>query len=116
MGCETSRLPHFVGSLLTDSGEVVSFTLQLSYTVVHHEMPHSPYSVSRLKFEPYTPSPKYRVFKKQLYSVNPNVTVWRVLRKRSHLKAYKLYVDQSVERRVVCTPVSVNVFLTLSTP
>jgi hypothetical protein len=28
--------------------------------------------------------------KKELYNSIPNVTVWRVLRKRWHLKAYKL--------------------------
>jgi hypothetical protein len=32
----------------------------------------------------------YSVFKKELYSDIPNVTAWRVLRKRLHLKAYKL--------------------------
>jgi hypothetical protein len=34
----------------------------------------------------------YRVFKKELYNVIPNVAVWRVLRKRLHLKAYKLSI------------------------
>jgi hypothetical protein len=32
------------------------------------------------------------VFQKQLYNGIPNVTVWRVLRKRLHLKAYKLFI------------------------
>jgi hypothetical protein len=31
---------------------------------------------------------QYKVFQKELYNVIPNVTVWRVLRKRLHLKAY----------------------------
>jgi hypothetical protein len=34
----------------------------------------------------------YRVFRKELYSGIPNVTMWRVLRKRLHLKAYKLAI------------------------
>jgi hypothetical protein len=41
----------------------------------------------------------YSVFQKELYNCIPNVTLWRVLRKRLH----------------VCTPVSVNVFITLAT-
>jgi hypothetical protein len=32
---------------------------------------------------------KYRVFKKELYYVTPNITVWGVLRKLLHLKAFK---------------------------
>jgi hypothetical protein len=32
------------------------------------------------------------VFQKELYSGIPNVTVWSVLRKRLHLKAYKLSI------------------------
>jgi hypothetical protein len=31
-GCETSRLPHFLDSRLTDGGEVVSLTHQLPFT------------------------------------------------------------------------------------
>jgi hypothetical protein len=38
----------------------------------------------------------YRVFQKELYNGIPNVTVWRVLRKRLHLKAYKLSTVQGV--------------------
>jgi hypothetical protein len=38
------------------------------------------------------------MFQKQLYSGIPNVTVWRVLRKRLYLKAYELFVVQVVER------------------
>jgi hypothetical protein len=41
---------------------------------------------------------------KELYNAIPNVTVWRVLRKRLYLKAYKLSIVQSV-----------NVFVTLAT-
>jgi hypothetical protein len=31
-GCETSRLPHFLGSRLTDGGEVVSLTRRPPFT------------------------------------------------------------------------------------
>jgi hypothetical protein len=31
-GCETSRFPHFIGSQLTDDGEVVSFTRRPPFT------------------------------------------------------------------------------------
>jgi hypothetical protein len=34
---------------------------------------------------------------KELYNGFSNVAVWRVLRKRLHLKAYKLTIVQSVE-------------------
>jgi hypothetical protein len=40
----------------------------------------------------------YMVFQKELYNDIPNVTVWRVLRKVLHLKAYKLSIFQGVER------------------
>jgi hypothetical protein len=36
----------------------------------------------------------YRVLQKELCNGIPNVTVWRVLRKRLHLKAYRLSVIQ----------------------
>jgi hypothetical protein len=36
------------------------------------------------------------VFQKELYNGIPNVTVWRALRKRLHLKEYKLSI---VEQR-----------------
>jgi hypothetical protein len=53
------------------------------------------------------------VLKKELYSGIPNITVWRVLRKRLHLKAYKLSI---IHRSwIVCTPISVNVFVLLAT-
>jgi hypothetical protein len=55
------------------------------------------------------------MIKKGLYIGIPNVTVWRVLRKLLHLKADKLSVAQYVERWIVCTPLSVNVFVTLAT-
>jgi hypothetical protein len=35
-----------------------------------------------------------QVFKKELYNDIPNVAVLRVLRKRLHLKAYKLFIVQ----------------------
>jgi hypothetical protein len=50
---------------------------------------------------------KYMVFQKELYNSIPNVTVWRVLRKRLHLKAYKLSIVQHLERFIACTPLSV---------
>jgi hypothetical protein len=43
-----------------------------------------------------------RVFKKELYNGIPNVTVWRVLRRRLHLKVYKVSIVQYLERRIVC--------------
>jgi hypothetical protein len=58
---------------------------------------------------------KYRVFQKELYNSIPNVTIWRVLRKGSHLKAYKLSISERLEWHIVCTPLGVNLFLTLST-
>jgi hypothetical protein len=58
---------------------------------------------------------KYRAFQEELYNGIPDVTLWRVLRKRLHLKEYKIYIVQSVEQRIVCTPLSVNVFVTLAT-
>jgi hypothetical protein len=60
-------------------------------------------------------APLDRVFQKDLRSGIPNITLWRVLRKRLHLKAYKLSIAQGVQRRRDCTPLSVNVFVTLST-
>jgi hypothetical protein len=44
---------------------------------------------------------KCRVFQEELYNDIPNVTAWRVLRKRLHLKAYKLSIDQGVERQSI---------------
>jgi hypothetical protein len=55
------------------------------------------------------------VFQKELHNGIPNVGVWRVLRKRLHLKAYKLSIVQGVEQWTVCTPLSVNIFITLAT-
>jgi hypothetical protein len=56
---------------------------------------------------------KYRVFKKELYNGILNVTVWRELRKRLRLKAYKLSIVQYLERWIICTPLSTNVFVKL---
>jgi hypothetical protein len=33
------------------------------------------------------------MFQKEIYSGIPNVTVWQMLQKRLHLKAYKLWND-----------------------
>jgi hypothetical protein len=55
------------------------------------------------------------VFQRYLYNSIPNVTLRRVLRKRLHLKAYKLSIVQGVECLTVCTPLRVNVFVTLTT-
>jgi hypothetical protein len=43
------------------------------------------------------PRKKSRAFQKELYNGIPNVTVWRVLRKTLHLKAYKLSIVQRLE-------------------
>jgi hypothetical protein len=48
----------------------------------------------------------YRVFHNELYNGIPNVTAWRALRKCLHLKVYGW---------IVCTPSTVNVFVTLAT-
>jgi hypothetical protein len=53
-------------------------------------------------------------FKKQCNDI-PNVTVWRVLRKRLHLKTYKLSIVEHFERWIICTSLSWNVFVTLAT-
>jgi hypothetical protein len=39
----------------------------------------------------------YRVFQKELYNGIPNVNVWRVLRKRLHLKADKLSIVERLK-------------------
>jgi hypothetical protein len=57
-------------------------------------------------------SATYRAFQKELYSDIPNVTVSRVLRKRLHLKAHKLSTIHQLEQWIVCTPLSVNMFVT----
>jgi hypothetical protein len=57
---------------------------------------------------------KHRAFQKELYNGISNVTVWRVLRKRLHLKAYKLSI-QGVERWIIYMYLSTNVFVTLVT-
>jgi hypothetical protein len=43
-----------------------------------------------------------------------NVTVWRVLRKRLNLEAYKLSIVQHLERRIDCTALNINFFVTLA--
>jgi hypothetical protein len=44
------------------------------------------------------------MLQKQLYNGTPNVAVWRVLRKRLHLKVYKLhvYIVQDLEQWKAC--------------
>jgi hypothetical protein len=59
------------------------------------------------------PKIMYRVFQKELHNGIPNVTVWQVLRKRLRLK--ELSIVQHLERWIVYTPLSINVFITLST-
>jgi hypothetical protein len=44
-------------------------------------------------------------FQKELYNGIPNVTLWRVLRKRLHLKAYKLPIVQHLEKWIVYTTI-----------
>jgi hypothetical protein len=51
----------------------------------------------------------YRMFYKELYNSIPNATVWRVLRKRLHLKAYKLSVVQDERSQ------NTKVFITTAT-
>jgi hypothetical protein len=46
----------------------------------------------------------YRMFEKELCNGIPNVTVWRMLRKRLYLRAYKVSIVQDVERWIVSTP------------
>jgi hypothetical protein len=48
------------------------------------------------------------VFQKELYNGIPNVTVWRVLWKRSHLKAYKLSIVQGACKVIIETPFITN--------
>jgi hypothetical protein len=38
----------------------------------------------------------YRIFQKELYNGIPNVAMWRVIRRRLHLKTYKLSTVQGV--------------------
>jgi hypothetical protein len=54
------------------------------------------------------------VFKKELHNGIPNVTVWQVLRKHLYLKTYKLPIVEGVQQWIVCTPLSVNIFVTLA--
>jgi hypothetical protein len=56
----------------------------------------------------------YSVFEKEFYNGIPSVGVAGVT-KTLHLKAYKLSIIQGSGRWIVCTPLSVNVFLTLAT-
>jgi hypothetical protein len=54
-------------------------------------------------------------FKKAFHNCIPNVTVWRTLWKHLHFKVYKLSTVQDVEWWRVCTPWSLNVFVTWNT-
>jgi hypothetical protein len=40
---------------------------------------------------------KYKVYQKEFYNSIPNVTLWRVLRKRLHWKGYKLSIVQHTQ-------------------
>jgi hypothetical protein len=55
------------------------------------------------------------MFQKELYKGILNVTVWLVLQKILHSKAYKLSIVQGVEGLIFCAPLSVNFFVTLAT-
>jgi hypothetical protein len=55
------------------------------------------------------------LFKKGFYNGTPNAAVWRMLRKRMRLKAYKLSIVEGVERWILCTPLSVDVLVALAT-
>jgi hypothetical protein len=46
--------------------------------------------------------------KKELYNGISKLTVWRVLRKRLNLKAYKLSIVQYLERCIVSTSLSMK--------
>jgi hypothetical protein len=61
----------------------------------------------RFSQSPVTEPFQIQVFQKEIYNGIPNVDVWRVLRKRLHLKAYKLSIVQSVELWIVYMPLSV---------
>jgi hypothetical protein len=52
------------------------------------------------------------VSEKELY---PNSTVWPLLRKSLHFKAYKLSIIQHLERWTVCMPLREKVFVTIAT-
>jgi hypothetical protein len=54
------------------------------------------------------------VFQKMLYNGIPSVTVWQVLRKPLHFKAYELSSIQHLEQWIVRTPLSANAFITLA--
>jgi hypothetical protein len=45
------------------------------------------------------------VSKKELYNGITNVALWRVLRKRLHLKAYKLSIVQHLEMKLTAAAV-----------
>jgi hypothetical protein len=57
----------------------------------------------------------HRVFQRELNNGIANVTLWRVVGKRLYLMAYKLSNVQGFQRWIVCTPLSVNVLVTLAT-
>jgi hypothetical protein len=60
---------------------------ELCYGIDGHSMPNS--HVLHLAL--------CRMFQKELHNCIPNVAVWRMLRKRLHLKAYRLSTVQHLE-------------------
>jgi hypothetical protein len=53
--------------------------------------------------------------RKTLFRISGISTEIRVLRKYLHLEAYKLSIAHGVERWIVCKPLSVKVFVTMTT-
>jgi hypothetical protein len=55
------------------------------------------------------------MFQKELYDGMSNVTVCGAILKRLNLKAYKVSIVQHLGPWIVCTPLSVNGFVSLAT-
>jgi hypothetical protein len=63
----------------------------------HNVAKHTEFYLGQLWFNVTSTLVMQGFFQKELYNGIPNVTVWRVLRKRLHLKAYKLSTVQGAE-------------------